>query len=128
MKIFIFAIAALIISLVLIFFTQYYISNTIEKVQTSLETLPTYPFSSEKASEKALRCLNDSLDLWQKRRFIICLMINRAEFEEIENELLNLNASVTSNDYGIFVSSLTALKENLIRLKKSESLSLDGIL
>lgn len=128
MRIFIFAIIALTAAVFLIFYTQYYVSSSVVELEKSIDLLFEYPSVNEKAPEKHLRCLDDSVDFWQKRRFKICLMVNRNEFEEIENLLLDLRAAAHVGDSGIYSSSLAALKEKLSRLKNSEKLSLDGIL
>ena len=128
MRVFIFAVITLTVSFFLMFFTQFYVSGVISKLENIINTFPTYYTSNEKASEDTLRCLDDSVDFWQCRRFTVCLLINRDEFEEIENLLLSIRAAVHSSDNGIYASSLASLKERLTRLKKSESLSLDGIL
>ena len=128
MRVFIFAVITLTVSFFLMFFTQFYVTGAISKLENIINTIPTYYTSNEKASEDTLRCLDDSVDFWQCRRFTVCLLINRNEFEEIENLLLSIRAAVHSSDNGIYASSLASLKERLTRLKKSESLSLDGIL
>ena len=128
MKIFFFAVITLTISVFLILFTQFYVSDTAGRLENIIRNIPTYYPASEKASEDILRCLDDSVVFWQSRRFTVCLMINRNDFEEIENLLLNVRAAAYSEDCGIYASSLASLKERLTRLKKSESLSLDGIL
>ena len=101
--------------------------NIIE-IEENLEILSEYLPSNEKAPEKHLRCLDDSVDFWQERRFKICLMVNRDEFEEIESLLLNIRAAAYVGDSGIYFSSFASLKEKLVRLKNSEKLSFDGIL
>ena len=128
MKIFIFALIALTASVSLIFFTQFYVSSSVEEIEGNIKILPEYRNSNEKAPEKQLRCLDYSVDFWQKRRFKICLLINRAEFEEIETLLLDLRAAANVGDNGRYAASLAALKEKLARLKNSEKLSFDGIL
>ena len=128
MKIFVFALIALISSVLLMFYTQYYVECSIETVENDIKFLHEYELPNKKASEKLLRCLDNSVDFWQKRRFRICLMVNRQEFEEIENLLLDLRAAANVGDSGIYASSLAALKEKLSRLKTAEKLSFDGIL
>ena len=128
MRIFVFAIITLTVSFFLIFYTQYYISRSVLELEKNLEILSEYLPSNEKAPEKHLRCLDDSVDFWQERRFKICLMVNRDEFEEIKSLLLNIRAAAYAGDSGIYFSSFASLKEKLVRLKNSEKLSFDGIL
>ncbi|MBR6807939.1 MAG: DUF4363 family protein [Clostridia bacterium] len=128
MKIFVLAVITLCIALLLMVFISSYISSTIDTVSEAVKALPSEFSQSSKASETVLECLDSTIKYWQSRRFKLCLVTSREGFEEIESLLLNLRASVQSGDFGIYLSTLENLKEKLVRLKKSESLSPEGFL
>ena len=128
MKIFLFAIIAIAISLFLVFYTQYYIMIVTDELISILKDVPKRLNENQKASEEQLECLSNAIDFWKKQRFKLCMIVNRADFEEIEELLSFLHSSAEVNDQGIYAANYDSLKEKLTRMRKSEAFSLEVIL
>lgn len=127
MKVFICALAALILCIILSVWSELYVLNEILNLESAVSSLPE-TYAKEKGPEDILRSIEKAISSWSSKQTVMCLIINHRDFDEIENDLISVKASLLSEDEGNYSASLAALKEKLSKLRDYERFSIDGIL
>lgn len=130
MKVFIFAVAALISSTLIVVFSLLYILQTLNTTNDLLSALPDImeENADKKTSENILGCLEKAMEHWTDKSKILSLFISHKDLDEAEALMVTLKSSVEAKDSGHYASTLATLKEKIKKLSASEKISLSSIL
>jgi len=129
MKTFIGAVLTLTLLTGAVIWNNIYIKKTTTDLLEACEKLPEHvPEIPEGDASDFKAAIRETRDVWERSRFLICLSVNHAEADAIDEALGETEVYYLTGDKSGYANACRALKEKIRTLRRSESLSLEGIL
>ena len=128
MKTFILAVVALILCITFTIFCAHRITSTVKRVEEAVSSLPEVFADEKDTREQILSGVDDALYIWKESKSLTLLGLSHAEYDEVEDLLTEIRASVLSGDLRFAARRVASLKEKLSKLVLSEGISLYGVL
>ena len=128
MKTFVLAIVSLVICIVFTLACASYITSTIKRIEDAISDFPEVFENEKDTRERVLSCVDEALYIWKDSKSMTLLGLSHAEYDEVEDLLTEIRASVLSGDLSFAARCAATLKEKLSKLVLSEGISLDGVL
>lgn len=129
MKTFIGAILTLSLLCGVVIWNNVYIKKVTAELLAVCEKLPSHVSSGDEEEKSTFEAaIKEMQNVWERSRFLICLSVNHEEADAIEEALGDAEIRYLTGDKGGYASARRMLEEKIRELRRSESLSLEGIL
>ncbi len=117
MKTFVLAIVSLVICIVFTFACSTCITSTAKRIEYTISDLPEVFTNDKNTRERVLSCVDEALYIWKDSKSMTLLGLSHAEYDEVEDLLTEIRASVLSGDLSFAARRTATLKEKLSKLQ-----------